>query len=37
VLIAAIATAAVCYNKRKASPSIFDSEIKNIDIKKTQV
>ena len=37
VLIAAIATAAACYNKRKASPSIFDSEIKNIDIKKTQV
>ena len=37
LLIAAIATTAVCYDKKKVPPTIFDSEIKNVYIKKTQI
>ena len=37
LLIAAIAITAVCYDKKKVPPTIFDSEIKNVYIKKTQI
>ena len=38
VLVAAIATAAVCYNKKNVPPSAFNSEtIKDFDIKKEQI